>query len=201
MEEKNLTEKESLELISQMIKETKHRLYVEDGNALILSGVWIVFVAALTTAAVLITSNPNAQVLWVLVALVVPFVRAIRRKKNEVNGKVSYVDKMVRQLWLINSYSVIAATMIAIVTSWVVLLLYSFVIVGFCAAAQGVVVREKSLVVGGFISVVLGGIVAGMALCGLPLYLEYVLPMMIVSYVAMMIVPGYIIRKKALKQL
>lgn len=201
MEEKNLTEKESLELISQMIKETKHRLYVEDGNALILSGVWIVFVAALTTAAVLITGNPNVQVLWVLVALVVPFVRAIRKKKNEVNGKVLYVDKMVRQLWLINSYSVIAATMIAIVTSWVVLLLYSFVIVGFCAAAQGVVVREKSLVVGGFISVVLGGIVAGMALCGLPLYLEYVLPMMIVSYVAMMIVPGYIIRKKALKQL
>lgn len=201
MEEKNLTEKESLELISQMIKETKHRLYVEDGNALILSGVWIVFVAALTTAAVLVTGNPNAQALWVLVALVVPFVRAIRKKKNDVNGNVSYVDKMVRQLWIINSYIVIAATMIAIVTSWVVLLLYSFVIVGFCAAAQGVVVREKSLVVGGFISVVLGGIVAGMALCGLPLYFEYVLPMMIVSYVAMMIVPGYIIRKKALKQL
>ena len=201
MEEKNLTEKESLELISQMIKETKHRLYVEDGNALILSGVWIVVVAALTTATTLITGNPNAQALWALVALVVPFVRTIRRKKASANGRVSYVDKMVRQLWLINSYSVIAATIIALVTSWVVLLLYAFVIVGFCAAAQGVVVREKSLVVGGFISEVLGGVVAGMALCQLPLNLEYVVPMMMVSYMAMMIVPGYIIRKKALKQI
>ena len=62
MEEKTLNEKESLEIITRMIQETKNKLEVGDGNMLLLWGYVSVCTAILVYALLLwVGSNPASQ--------------------------------------------------------------------------------------------------------------------------------------------
>ncbi len=64
MEEKKLTEKESLELIAEMIRNTKSKLELGDGNILLLWGYLSVGVAAMVYFAGMLTHSVYTNWLW-----------------------------------------------------------------------------------------------------------------------------------------
>ena len=64
MEERKLNEKESLELIAQMIQNTKNRMETNCGMPFLLWGYTTVFTSLLVWLLVTYTQNNNWQYLW-----------------------------------------------------------------------------------------------------------------------------------------
>lgn len=206
MEEKRMTEKESLELISQMIQRTKERTKLGDGNQLLLWGYLTAGLAAVVYAALLLTDNPQCNLLWFLLPVVgIPAMKWMKRKDRHEAHERTYVDRISAGIWNIVSYAVFAGMFLCLGFTmagyggncWTTMLIYAFVVVGFGAAAQGIVIRERSLVAGGTFSIAAGGIVTCCALSGIPLLVSWVLPLYIASFALMMIVPGHAINRKA----
>lgn len=83
MEEKKMfTEKESLELISQMIQMTKENLERGSGNVFLIYGYAAVALSVVVYAAVYITGRPLWNALWFLM-----FIPAIVMKVLQVRKK------------------------------------------------------------------------------------------------------------------
>ena len=62
MEEKKLNERESLELITRMIQETKNKLEVGDGNVLLIWGYVSVLTAILVYVLLLLAQTPQVAI-------------------------------------------------------------------------------------------------------------------------------------------
>lgn len=208
MEEKNLTEKESLELIAKMIENTKNRIRVGDGNILLIWGYVSVLTALVVWVVLMLTANPLCNFLWFLIPVVgVPLHLCMQRKDKAVPAAKTYVDRISAGIWNIVSWVAFIAAALCVGFTlwgghwlcWNVMLVYAFVLIGFCAAATGVVIRERSLVVGGLVSITAGGFVACWVMSGLMLSVTWIIPLYIVCYALMMIVPGHIINRKAKK--
>lgn len=100
MEDRTLNEKESLELITQMIQNTRRNLDAGSGNMFLLWG----YMGALTTLSVLagvyFTKNPA----WMWGFWIIPLVGylmmlfLLRKRKKPVK---SYIDKVLMQTWMI----------------------------------------------------------------------------------------------------
>ncbi len=74
---------------------------------------------------------------------------------------------------------------------------YSLIVVPFAEIIQGLIVREKSLVAGGVCGMVIGLFVTSCLICDITLYPYWFLPVFIVAFACMMLIPGYIINHKA----
>lgn len=208
MENKRMTEKESLELISQMIQRTKNRVRLGDGNQLLLWGYTSVGVALLVYAAMLLTGNPNSNWLWFLIPVIGgPIQRRLNLNDKERKAARTYTDRISAEIWSMVGGTALAGMGLCLGFTlagfdgrcWTTMLLYAFVVVGFATAAQGIVIRERSLMVGGMFSIVAGGALACCALCDVPLLAVWVLPLYIASFTLMMIVPGHALNRKAKK--
>lgn len=76
-------------------------------------------------------------------------------------------------------------------------MLFAFFVVGMAVSMQGMIIREKSLILGGAFSVISGGfIVAGM-IAGVYWLWMFSSPLFIISFIVMMIIPGHILNRKA----
>lgn len=208
MEEKKLNERESLELITRMIQETKNKLEVGDGNVLLIWGYVSVCTAILVYVMIMLTgNNPLVNWLWFLIPLIgYGVMQKQKRKETGVKShSSSYVDKISAGIW--KNVSIIAclfgticmAFMFCGYNCWVLMFAYAFIIIGFGSIAQGVIIREQSLTFGGLFSIAAGGIVASCAICDIPIYITWAIPLYILCFIVMMIIPGHIINRKAKK--
>ena len=98
MEEKVLSEKESLELIAKMIANTKQNLRVGSGNQFILWGTLGAIVSLVVMTALTWTGNPACNWLWFLIPLIGwPLMMwQLRREQKPV---VTYTDKALTAVW------------------------------------------------------------------------------------------------------
>lgn len=204
MEERKLTEKESLEVITSMIERTRQR-YIGDGNIMLMWGYLTVGVSALVWAMLLITNNQVWNWLWFLIWIIGGTLTPVMaRKQRREEGVMSYSDKVSSQIWSTVGFTAIAATFFCLaflliggIDSWLMMFSIALVIVPMAEIAQGIVVEEKCLVVGGAI-----GLAAGLfTLCCIAgrvaLNASWFMPIFIVAFAAMMIVPGHILNRKA----
>lgn len=204
MEDKKLTEKESIELISSMISRTKER-YIGDGNILLMWGYVVAAVTVLVWALLIATHNPVWNWLWFLIWIVGGTITpAMMRKKRAKYGVTSYSDKLTAQIWSVVGFSAIAFTFCCLgfmlfrgVDSWRMMWAFALIIVPFAEIAQGIVLKEASLVAGGAIGL-LAGIFTGCCVAGgIVLYANWYLPLFLAAFICMMIIPGHIINIKA----
>ena len=84
--------------------------------------------------------------------------------------------------------------------TWVIMLVFAFLLCGFGTSMQGFILKEKSMVFGGAFSLVAGVFVLCCVLGGVPLMVQWVIPLFILSFVATMIIPGHVLNAKAKKQ-
>ena len=102
MEERKLNEKESLELIAQMIQNTRRNLDAGSGNMFLLWGYLGVVVTLLVLAAVYFTKSTAALLLFFILPIIGWLLTLKKKKKWErMKGAKEYSDKMLSQIWQI----------------------------------------------------------------------------------------------------
>lgn len=202
MEEKKITEQESISIITEMISRTKER-YIGDGNIMLMWG-WLTIIAAGTVWLTLaLTGSPNSQWLWFLIPVIGGIATPIMTKKlKDKRGVRTYSDKVSSQLWTAVGVIALAAIVVCFgfqfagKCAWSLMFFYALIIVPFAEIAQGLIVRERSLIVGGAFGVVIGLFTSCCIICDIPLYASWFLPLFMLAFACMMLIPGYVINRK-----
>ena len=95
MEKERFEEKESIELIADMIARTKHRLCIGDGNIMLLWGYLAVAVALLVWVLLVVLQHPAVNWLWFLIWIIGGSITPkLARKSRDKSGVTSYVDRV-----------------------------------------------------------------------------------------------------------
>lgn len=204
MEDKKLTEKESLEVITSMIARTKQR-YIGNGNILLMWGYLVVFVTILVWIMLASTRQNVWNWLWFIIPVIgMPATLIMSRRQKQNFGVVTYSDKITSNLWMIFGVSEIILTLVCLgfalfggVNCWAAMLVYSLLAAPCAEIAQGLVVKEKCLTWGGIFGLLIGMVTVCCVAGNIPLSATWFMPLFILVWVVMMIVPGHIINFKA----
>lgn len=186
-----------------MIERTKQR-YVGDGNIMLVWGYTSVAVAVLIWVLLALTGNPAWNWLWFLIWIIgLGGSKLISRNEREKFGVKSYSDKMTSNLWSVVGWTAIVSSLLCFafmfflgVNSWLTMMVFALVIVPFAEIAQGIVVNEKTLIAGGAVGLLAGLITICCITGGVGLKASWFMPMFIVVFIAMMIIPGHILNRK-----
>lgn len=205
MEERKISEQESIEIISSMISRTKDRLAKGVGNILLMWGYLVVAITLLVWVLLLTTHNPAVNWLWFLIWIIGGIATPIMAKKKQLKAGVkSYSDKLGSQIWSVVGFSAIAATFCCLgfmlfdgKDAWSAMFAFALIIVPMGEIMQGIVIREKSLIIGGSIGLGAGIFTMCCIASGVPLVATWFMPMFIVAFTAMMILPGHVLNHKA----
>ncbi len=206
MEDKKMTEKESLELITAMIQRTRER-YVGDGNILLMWGYLTVIVTALVWIMLITTHNPAWNWLWFAIGIVGGIATPIMSKKSDLkNGVKSYSDKITSQIWTTVGLASVVATLFCFgfalkgFNPWGMMFVIPLIIVPMAEIAQGIIVKEKSLIAGGAIGLCVGLFTFCCIVSNARLLINWFLPLFMFAFACMMIIPGHVINRKAKMQ-
>ena len=206
MEDKKLTEKESLEVITSMIARTKAR-YLGSGNILLMWGYLAVFSSILVWILLAATQQNVWNWLWFAIPVIgMPLTSIMARREKRTDGVVTYYDKITSHLWSIFGVSEIVLTFICLgfsliggIKCWTAMIVYTIIAAPFAEIAQGLIVKEKSLTWGGIVGLAIGMVLVCCVTGKIPLLANWFMPLFILFWVLMMIVPGHIINHKAKK--
>lgn len=208
MEDRKLTERESLEVITSMITRTKYRLVKGSGNILLMWGYLIVAITALIWVLLVTTGNPAVNWLWFLIWVIGGIATPIMAKKKRVaSGTKSYTDKLTSQMWSVVGLTGIASTILCLgflliggKDSWSMMFAFALIIVPMAEIMQGLVIKENSLIAGGGIGLLIGLFTICCISAHVALMATWFMPLFIIAFAAMMIVPGHILNSKAKRE-
>ena len=206
MEDRKLTEKESLEVITSMIARTKVR-YLGSGNILLMWGYLAVFTSISVWILLAATQQNVWNWLWFAIPVIgMPLTSIMARREKRTDGAVTYSDKITSHLWSIFGVSEIVLTFICLgfsliggIKCWTAMIVYTVIAAPFAEIAQGLIVKEKSLTWGGIVGLAIGMVLVCCVTGKIPLLANWFMPLFILFWVVMMIVPGHIINHKAKK--
>ena len=189
-----------------MIQKTKQRTGLDSGTPLLLWGYTSAITAVLVFAALMLTRSPKSLLLWALIPLVGgPLNLRFASRKKETGGEAkSYTDIITDRLWMFVMFSELIAVVICTAFAcfghhcvWILMFIYPLIAVGLASTAQGIIIRENSLVAGGLIGVAGGLVVMACKISYIPLNAAWAIPLFVVCFVTMTIIPGHIINRKA----
>lgn len=198
MEERKITEAESIEIITSMISRTKDRLVKGSGNILLMWGYLIVAVTALIWVLLVTTNNPAVNWLWFLIWIIGGIATPIMAKKERVaSGSKSYTDKLTSQMWSVVGLTGIASALLCLgflviggKDSWSMMFAFALIIVPMAEIMQGLVIKEISLIAGGSIGLLTGIFTTCCISAHVALMASWFMPLFIIAFAAMMIVPA-----------
>ncbi len=203
MEEREITPQESMAIITGMIQSTHHRIAM---SGLRVSIMWAT-VSILSAVAVFVllatTRNPEFNYFWLAIPVIgFPLNIIMLRKRGMERTVKTFVDTVCDRIWKIVALTGITLMVMCAIfnvcyssAGWIAMFFYAFIVVGFGAAAQGVVIRENAYVLGGVISIVCGFALGTAMMCGVSLRFEWVIPLYIVCFLLMFVVPAFIVAR------
>jgi len=188
MEAKNLNEKESLELISQMIRNS--RLKFEDGNGIpfLIWGYTTFFVSLLVFFLVNSTGNYHYHWFWFLIPVIGSLGMYITRKRVTKHA-MNFVDRVIGNIWMVTGIAAFLISFSAFIVRIPILSLM-ILLMGMGTAMTGLVIKFKPVIISGFI---------GMASCFIPFVMKGNEQIIVfgVIYFVMMVIPGHILNSKS----
>ena len=206
MEEKNLNERESLELIARMIGRTRRKLDLGAGNVFIFWGVLVVAVVALAYL-LPVVAGYHSWMSWMYMlipAVGLPVTFYWQSKKRGDAEMVTYTDRISGELWKLVMWIAVGSVVLSFVfllsglNVWYIMFVFGFLVVGMATAVQGIIIRERSLMLGGMFGVLAGGFLCVGIIAGATrILMAFVSPMLALTYILMFIVPGCILNAKA----
>lgn len=203
MEDKKLTPQESMELIASMIQNTKRRVASPDLKVSVMWGVLVIVTAAAAWALLSTTHNPWYNFVWFAIPVIGIPANIILKGNREKRGAKTYLDKVSEGVWKCVGYIAISLTMACFIaqecgypSAWLAMFYYAFIVVGFGAAVSGLLLRENSYLFGGLFSIFAGFAIIICSLCHVPLLYSWVVPLYILCFLLMFIVPAFIISRK-----
>ncbi len=204
MEEKKITPEEGMQVITQMIEASRQRMSMPNLRISIMWATLAIVTAAIVLTISLVNYTPWINLVWFAIPVIgIPVNIVVARRSEDRGGVRTAIDNISDGIWKIVGYIAIGLTIICFIMqlcgypqAWMAMLFYAFIIVGFGAAMQGVVLKEVSYIVGGVISMLSGFVIVALTLCKIQLLLVWVLPLYIFCFLVMFIVPAAIIRNK-----
>lgn len=197
MEERKLNEKESLELITRMIQNTKQNLEIGDGNTFLFWG----YLTVITTIAVylllILTHNPISYLVFLLILIVgVPLNHYLKRKK--LPKVKTYTDKVMEQIWgVMGSIATLTITGFGMYYDSRLIPPLILIILSLACYITGLLLKEK------IFNLSLVAFINGINML---FYItengvdSFILILFAISFLIMMIIPGHVLNYKA-KQL
>lgn len=192
MEEKNLTEKESLELITRMIDNTKDKVKKNAGLPFLIWGYVTVIVALVIWFLVTTTGNHWWQFLWFMILIIGSPLNFLLYKKDKAQV-TTYVDRVISRIWLVFGIVVIICSVMAFIVEvpilFLVLLLMSMAVV-----LSGFIIRFNVAVIFGFL-----GVLSSFTF----LFISGINQILIFAaiFFIMMVIPGHILNHLTKKEL
>ncbi len=204
MEDKKLTPQESMELIASMIQSTKRRVALPDLRISVMWAVLSIITAVAAWILISTTQTPRFNFIWFAIPVIgIPASIVLANGKPEKSCTKTYIDKVSDGVWKCVGYIAIGLTIACFIMQqcgypmvWLAMLYYAFIIVGFGATVSGLLLRENSYVVGGLFSIFSGFAIIICSLCQIPLLYYWIVPLYILCFLLMFIVPAFIISRK-----
>lgn len=193
MEERILSEKESLELISCMIRNTQKRIVKKAGIPFIVFGYLTVLITVAVWFALSRTGNSNWNFLWYAIPVIGWPITMIFDKKYP-KDVYTYVDRVVGYLWITCGVVCAGASILAVFFH-ISIMFIVLLVTGLGSAVTGFIMQFKPLIISGFISIII-------SFCCLIMqeYNSLQMLLLAIAFVVMMIIPGHIMNYKAGKQ-
>ena len=199
MEERKLNEKESLELIAQMIQNSKKNLQVGRGNQFILWG-WLGAITSLVVMGMLMwTKNPMWNWLWFAIP-VIGWPVMMWQMKKEKKPVVTFTDKVLKAVWMsIGSIGMLGTFLMAIYAKNMMLMLPGVsILIAIGVFITGAILDDRALKTRTFGALLL----IMMASCHIvfmqdDFYWYYIT--FSLGFIVMLVMPGYHLNKEAKK--
>lgn len=199
MEERKLNEKESLELIAQMIQNSKKNLQVGRGNQFILWG-WLGAITSLVVMGMLMwTKNPAWNWLWFAIP-VIGWPTMMWQMKKEEKPVVTFTDKVLKAVWMsIGSIGMLGTFLMAIYAKNMMLMLPGVsILIAIGVFITGAILDDRALKTRTFGALLL----IMMASCHIvfmqdDFYWYYIT--FSLGFIVMLVMPGYHLNKEAKK--
>ena len=199
MEERKLNEKESLELIAQMIQNSKKNLQVGRGNQFILWG-WLGAITSLVVMGMLMwTKDPMWNWLWFAIPAIGWPVMMWQMKK-EKKPVVTFTDKVLKAVWMsIGSIGMLGTFLMAIYAKNMMLMLPGVsILIAIGVFITGAILDDRALKTKTFGALLL----IMMASCHIvfmqdDFYWYYIT--FSLGFIVMLVMPGYHLNKEAKK--
>ena len=142
MEERKLNEKESLELITRMIQNTKDRMAENSGTPFLLWGYVTVIISLLVWFLLKETGNNNWQFLWFLLP-VIAFPATLWSQRKARKMLKTYIDRVVDYVWTVFGLGAFLVSCTAIFVWKIPILFVILLMMGMGTALTGLIVNTK----------------------------------------------------------
>ncbi len=148
MDNRNLNEKESLELIAQMIQNTRYRKVKNAGVPFLIWGYMTIIVSLLVWFVLKETGDYSWQCLWFLLpAIAYPLtVRFSLRRQNVVK---TYIDRMVGYVWMVFGLAGFLISCVFIFFRSLPILFIVLLMMGMGTALTGLIIKMRVVTVCG----------------------------------------------------
>ncbi len=190
MEDKKLNEKESLELISRMIRNTQNRMVQRSGVPFLIFGYLTVIVSLLVWYFLTTTHNGQWNYLWFLIP-VIGFPAVISVKKREKPVK-TFVDKVIQYVWFVLGITGFSVSMVSMFYWSIPILFIIILLMGAGTAITGLIIQFKPIVFSGFLGLLLS--YSCLVVTGTDRILIFA-----TVFLVMMVIPGHILNYKSRK--
>ena len=191
--QKQMTEAESLSIISGMIRHAKNR-FSETGHLYLLWG-FVIFICCITQFIMLyVFKNQNAYYIWYATWLVAIYQFYYLFKKKKRARVKTYTDEIIGYVWF--TFIICSFILVYILiknNAFQAINASILVMYGMPTFLSGIILRFKPLRIGGFICWLL-------AITAMFTVYQYQLLLLALAVVAAWIIPGFILRAKFNKE-
>jgi len=191
MEERKLNEKESLELIFQMIKNTKQRLEDGNGKPFLIWG----YITFIVSVVVFYFINKTGNYLYNWIWFAIPIIGSIGMllfAKNDKKRGFTFIDRIIANIWTVLG---IAAVLISLSAFFVRIPILPLILLlmGIGTTLTGLVVKFKPAILSGIL---------GMLSCALPFLMPESEQILVFGFMflIMMVIPGHILNYNGRKK-
>jgi len=184
MEERKLNEKESLELISQMIRNTKQRLEDGSGKPFLIWGYTTFIVSLVVFYFINMTGNYFYHWIWFAIPIIGSILMLLFSRNDKKHG-FTFIDRIIGNIWTVLG---IAAVMISLSAFFVriPILPLMLLLMGIGTTLTGLVIQFKPVILSGIL---------GMVSCVLPFLMPGSEQILVFGFMflIMMVIPGHIL--------
>lgn len=207
MEEKNLTEKESLELITNMIQQTKKDSAIGSGDTFLIWGYLCVLCSLSVVAMAYFAGGGRWGWLYFAIPALGSAIAGInaRRLKKKYKSPSTYSASSINNIWACLSFVIAAYAIDCLMdwnkpAAWSGMFLLGLLLPGIGTYCTGVILKESVLRICGMIGVIIGlSFLHDLCCEGALITIKWPI-IMAVSMVITLVVPGHYLNNKSKKQ-
>lgn len=192
MEDKRISEKESLELITRMIRETQDRTTRYAAYPLLIWGYTTVVLSLAICFLRVYTGAWQWNYLWFALPLIASPLRIFLTRKDKKKGTKNYIDRITKQIWIVFGAVGFVLSCFAFFSNIPILFIIAL-IMGMGSTLTGLVSKYKPLSISGGIGIALS--FSMLFVHGVGVYVVFA-----AIFIVMMVIPGHIMNNQMKKQ-